>query len=339
MTDLVWHDTTSWGVEGKGWQDTTRHFERLPARARDVVREPVWNLSRFSAGLCLRFVTDSRQIHARYDLLNPTICMDQMPAIGHSGLDLYGEDGSGRMRWVGITRPDGPHVEGPMAEGLAPGRRHYTLYLPLYNSPETLEIGIEAGAHLEPLRPRDEKPILFYGTSILHGASASRAGMGIPAIVGRRLRRPFINLGFSGNGEMEPEIADLLAELDPCLFIVDCLPNMAAPAIAERAAPLVRRIRQSRPDTPILLVEDRTYANTRFFPAKAERHRTSRAALRAAWHELDEQGVNHIHYLDGDGLLPDDGEATVDSSHPSDLGMVAYADAYESAIRPILRQP
>jgi hypothetical protein len=139
--------------------------------------------------------------------------------------------------------PKGQHVEGALAEGLALGRRPYCLYLPLYNSPETLEIGIEAGAHLKPLPPRDEKPILFYGTSILHGASAARAGMGIPAIVGRRLRRSVINLAFSGNGKMEPEIADLLAELDPCLFVVDCLPNMVATEITERAAPLVRRIR------------------------------------------------------------------------------------------------
>ena len=141
MTELVWHDTATWGLEGKGWEDTARHFERLPARARESVREPVWDLSRFSAGLNLRFVTDSPQIHARYDLLNPTICMPHMPATSHSGLDLYGEDGSGFLRWVGITHPEGQHVEGALAEGLAPGRRPYCLYLPLYNSPETLEIG------------------------------------------------------------------------------------------------------------------------------------------------------------------------------------------------------
>jgi len=133
---------------------------------------------------------------------------------------------------------------------------------------------------------------------------------------------------------MEPEVADLLAELDPCLFVIDCLPNMASAEITERTVPLVRRIRRDRPETPILLAEDRTYANTRFFPAKMERHRSTRAA----WHDLIGEGVGNIHYLDGDGLLPDDGEAKVDSSHPTDLGMVAYADAYEAAIRPILHQ-
>jgi hypothetical protein len=221
---------------------------------------------------------------------------------------------------------------------LAPGSRCYTLYLPLFNSPETLEIGVEAGAVLQPLAAREEKPVLFYGTSIMHGASAARAGMCISSIVGRRLRRRVINFGFAGNGIMEPEVADLLAQQNPCLFVIDCLPNMTHAQITERTVPLVRRIRQSQPLTPILLVEDRSYANTRFFPAKADRHRTSRAALRAAWHELTAAGDDRIHYLDGDLLLPDDGEATVDSSHPTDLGMVAYADAYETTIRAILRQ-
>ncbi len=336
--EILWHDTTTWEIEGKGWADTTRRFERLPPRAQSVVPDVIWDLSRSSAGLCLHFATDSQRIHARYDLLHPTISMPHMPATSHSGLDLYGADTDGRMRWVGAAQPTGQHVDAVLADGLAPGRRDYTLYLPLYNSPEILHIGVDAGAVLKPQPRRTEKPILFYGTSIMHGASASRTGMGIPAILGRRLRRPFINLAFSGNGRMEPAVADLLAELDPCLFVVDCLPNMTAAEITERTVPLVERIRQDRPQTPILLVEDRTYGNTRFFPAKMERHRSSRAALRAAWHELTAQGSGNLHYLDGDGLLPDDGEATVDSSHPTDLGMVAYADAYEAAIRPILHQ-
>ena len=48
------------------------------------------------------------------------------------------------------------------------------------------------------------------------------------------------------------------------------------------------------------------------------------------------EGVSGLFYLEGDGLLPDDGESTVDSSHPTDLGMVAYADTYEPVLRRIL---
>jgi hypothetical protein len=92
------------------------------------------------------------------------------------------------------------------------------LYLPLYNSPESLEIGVEAGATVEPLPKRQEKPIVVYGTSIMHGASAARCGMAFPAQLGRRLGTPVINLGFAGNGRMHPEVVDLLAEFDPSVL-------------------------------------------------------------------------------------------------------------------------
>ena len=33
ITDgVVWHDVREWGVEGKGFADTERYFDRLPAR-------------------------------------------------------------------------------------------------------------------------------------------------------------------------------------------------------------------------------------------------------------------------------------------------------------------
>jgi hypothetical protein len=43
-----------------------------------------------------------------------------------------------------------------------------------------------------------------------------------------------------------------------------------------------------------------------------------------------------LFYLQGDGLLGDDGEATVDGSHPTDLGFLRQADAFAGALTPIL---
>jgi lysophospholipase L1-like esterase len=37
-------------------------------------------------------------------------------------------------------------------------------------------------------------------------------------------------------------------------------------------------------------------------------------------------------------LLGDDSEGATDGSHPNDLGMMRYADAYEPALRSILGQ-
>ena len=335
---MQWYNVEDWGVEGKGWSDTSRYFDRLPARAEGVVRDPVWNLSRHSAGMAVRFVTDATALHVRYRLLSDRLAMPHMPATGVSGLDLYAADAQGVDRWAAVVRPESTEIETPIAEGLRAGTRRYTLYLPLYNGVESLEIGVEEGGLFEPMMPRSEKPILFYGTSIMHGACASRPGMAISAILGRRLNRPVINLGFSGNGRMEPEVGALLAEQDPAVFAIDCLPNMNEAMIDERAVPLVRQIRSARPDTPILLVEDRSFTNTRFFPNREQTHRTNREALRRAFATLRSEGITGVHYLDGEQLLGFDGESATDGSHPNDLGMVRYADAYEPALRTILSQ-
>ena len=336
--DVDWYDVKEFGVEGKGWSETKKFFDRLPAKAEGFVRDQVWNLSRDSAGMCFRFVSDSPNIYVRYELSRESLSMTHMAATGHSGVDLYAQDGMGIDRWVAVVRPGKQKMDTTLAKDLAPGSRRYTLYLPLRNGVESLEIGVVRGQSFTALSPRNEKPIVFYGTSIMHGACASRPGMAFPSILGRRLRRPIINLGFAGNGRMEIEVGSLLVELNPCVFVIDCLPNMNESTVSQRAVPLVKKIRETHEKTPILLVEDRSFTSTRFFPARKQRHQKNRIALKNAFKELQNLGIKNIFYLDGDNLLGQDGEAATDGSHPSDLGMVRYADAYEPALRAILRQ-
>lgn len=135
---------------------------------------------------------------------------------------------------------------------------------------------------------------------------------------------------------MESEVVDLLAELDAAVYVIDCLPNMTAAEIADRAEPLVRTLRKARPKTPILLVEDRTYANAPAIASQQRRNDESRAAFKKVFEKLSAEGVEGIHYLEGDKLLGDDGEATVDGSHPTDLGFVRQADAFEPVLAPLL---
>jgi len=333
---VAWCDVQQWGVEGRGWTETKRYFDRLPAKAEGVVRPPVWSLSRHSAGMCVRFATDATEISARYELLSAKLGMPHMPPTGVSGLDLYAQDDQGTWRWVAVTRPDAQAVKATFASSIPPGRRNYMVYLPLYNGVESLEIGVPADAAFEPVPPRSDKPIVYYGTSIAHGACASRPGMAFPSILGRRLDRPVVNLAFSGNGRMDPEVVDLLAELDAAVYCIDCLPNMQGPEVAERTEPLVHALRKARSQTPIVLIEDRTYTNAWLLPSARQRHAASRAALKAAYEKLKAEGVEGLHYVEGEHLLGDDDEGATDGSHPSDLGMMRMADALEPVLRPIL---
>jgi len=332
----AWYDVQDWGVEGRGWSDTERYFDRLPARARGQVRQAVWNLSRHSAGMAVRFSTDATAIRVRYRLLSSQLAMSHMPATGVSGVDLYARDNHGQWRWVAVARPASQTIRTELVSGLAPGRRMYMLYLPLYNGVESLQIGVSPQATFQALPPRGQEPIVYYGTSIAHGACASRPGMAFIAILGRRLDVPVINLGFSGNGRMELEVGRLMAELDAAVYCIDCLPNMHGKEVAERAEPLVRLLRKARPHTPIVLVEDRTYTSAWLLPAQRERHMKSRAALREAYQGLLADGIQGLFYVPGEHLLGDDGEGATDGSHPSDLGMMRMADALEPVLRPLV---
>ena len=150
--------------------------------------------------------------------------MTHMSATGVSGIDLYIKDRSRskskRYHWIGCGKPEKfPHNEAELVAGLDGQPHEFILYLPLYNGVEKVEIGVDAEVGIHKAGAHKTKPIVMYGTSILHGGCASRPGMSYPAIMGRAIDQPIINLGFSGNGQAEPEIAELLTELDPSALL------------------------------------------------------------------------------------------------------------------------
>lgn len=338
---VKWYDIRQLGVEGQGWTETKAPYDRLPAKAEGVVRDAVWNLSRDSAGMCVRFVTDAPKLELRWTLTSSRLAMPHMPATGVSGLDVYAQDDRGRFRWLGCAQPKAPGVEQTATIASHAGSREYLVYLPLYNGVASVEVGVAAAnavTNAAAYPAEAAKPIVFYGTSITHGACASRPGMVHTAILGRRYARPVINLGFSGNGRMEPEVTALLCELDAEVFVIDCCPNLSGDQTAKLTRPLVRQLRAAHPDTPIVLVEDRRYTDAWLVKSKAERNDGNHAALKAAFDDLTAAGVPRLYYITGDDLLGDDGEGAVDSSHPNDLGFMRQAEAFAKVLDPLLQR-
>lgn len=333
-----WRDARELTVEGKGWTDTRDFYDRLPARAEGQVRPPVWHLSRDSAGISVRFVTEATTIAAQWQLRREALAMPHMPATGVSGLDLYMKD-KGQWRWLGNGRPTKAVEEKVLVSGLTPGRREYLLYLPLYNGVQEVKIGVPPGVELQAglERPVRTKPVVFYGTSIVQGGCASRPGMAYPAILGRRFDVPTINLGFSGNAQCEPEMARFLAELDPAVFVLDPLPNMTAEMVNARFEQFVGILREARPQTPIVLVEHLEYTDGEFVGARREKVAAANAALRTIHQRLVSSGQKRIVLVPGDNLIGRDGEATVDGTHPTDLGFLRMADALAPVLRRALK--
>ncbi len=339
--DLDWYDARKFAVEGLGFKDVKSPFDRLPARAEGVVRPEVWNLSRDSAGVAIRFVASTTAIHARWTLTGKSLAGANITAVASSGLDLYARTDAGKWRWMGFGTPTkaGGENTAVLVTGIPSAQREFMLYLPLRNAVASIELGFPKGSTAAPgpARAAGSKPILFYGTSITHGIGASRAGMTHVAMLGRTFDREVINLGFSGNGKMEPEVLKFVAELDPAVFVLDCLPNLAAKETRERTVPGVKQLRAAHPDTPILLVEDRVNANSFWVESRRKSHEANHAALRESYAELQAAKVPSLSYLKGDDLIGDDGDGTVDGSHPTDLGFMRQAAQFEAALRPILK--
>ena len=327
----VWHDASEFPVYGKITDDTSARYERLTASLQDVARTPVWNLGRNSAGLYIRFTSNSLAIHLRWvPLTNKT--MSHMADTGTKGLDLYGLTEEG-WRFVRSARPKEGLKRGEVQTAkLVCGKveREYMLYLPLYDGLASLEIGVEEGSFIKAPSvetPSNYKPVIMYGSSILQGGCCSRPGMAHTNILARRLDRTVINLGFSGNALIDYEIAEYMASHpDPGVFVLDYVPNATKDQIDERAEKFFRILRDAHPSTPVVFVEV-PYFPTRAFDKGADRvWQGKNEAQRRVFEKLKKAGEKNIFYISSEGMIGYDAEATVDGLHFTDLGMMRYVD-------------
>jgi lysophospholipase L1-like esterase len=357
---MQWVEATDLDVEGRGFADAASPYDRLPARARGRVPDAVWAQAEYSSGLVVRFATDAACLRVRWRLrfdqrVRPAPglagfrrCHHQWLvdcAVGthQSGLDLYRRHAGGWL-WVQSLTPVGfPDAEArvTLPPAAAGERVDYLLYLPLFNGVDHVRLAVPPGAALAAAPPRPaarRRPICLYGTSVLHGATALRPGMAMPAIVGRRLDRPVLNLGFCGSALAELEVAQLLAEIDAAVFVVDPVPNMSAEEVSERIGPFVRTLRAAHPQTPIVLGQGNVFDPAgRDAAVPAWSHYTAQnRALTQAVDGLVREGMRHVHLLDGVNLFGPDGEGTHDGVHPTELGMQHMAERFVLALRPLL---
>lgn len=319
-----------WGAELRG------SYARLPERTKDSLRSQLWNLSKNSAGLNVSFTTDAKHIRVRYGV-GEGHNMYHMPSTGVSGIDLYMND----LR-TGWCRPEWPSWGDTIYYNYqrltSNGTADYTLFLPLYNSVKFLEIGVPAGASFawKPVSP--DEPIVVYGTSIAQGACASRPGMAWASIVSRELDVPVVNLGFSGQGQLDMPMFRMLGEVPARAYIIDCMPNMVDELVPEIYGRLVSGVRylRERSDAPIILTEHDGYMNDLSHPADGASWQASNTELRRAFNALRKEGVKGLYYLSYNDLkLSRDSQ--VDGVHASDLGMRQYADGYKKLLTRALK--
>lgn len=212
------------------------------------------------------------------------------------------------------------------------------MYLSLYDGVSELEIGTDPGYEFIPESVvKRAAPIVMYGTSILQGGCVSRPGMAFTNILGRWLDREVVNLGFSGNAILDPEVAQLMARVEnPAVFVLDNVPNCKPEVILERGEAFVRILREAHPSVPVVFVEMAHYSYDWVSASSFEAVEARNAAQRTVYERLQAAGYKNLHYVPGALLNGTDGEATVDYVHTTDLGQTRYAQALYPVLKELL---
>ena len=340
QAQIVYHDAAEFPLLGRGTDAVKARYQRLPDSLENVSRKALWDLGKNSAGMAIRFRSNSTTIKAKWEVLNK-FGMGHMTNIGVRGVDLYCMD-EGKWYFAGSGTPRGKETEALLVKDMPIREREFMLYLPLYDGTVKVEIGIDSLATIsapqvnEPVR---ERPVVFYGTSILQGGCANRPGMAHTNILSRWLKRECINLGFSGNARLDYEIASVIASVeDASVIVLDFLPNVTIDQLKERFLPFYKIIRETCPTTPILLVENPPFPNGRFNAEIVDHYTRENAIFKGYYKQLKKEGDKNVYYFSGEGMIGDDGEATVDGSHFTDLGFMRYAEKLYPVLKKLIKK-
>ncbi len=313
-------------IEGTTFPDSVKEnaFDRIPFLYKERVRPVIWSLSKASAGISIRFYTNSSTLTVKWELLNDTK-MSHMAETGIKGIDLYCKTDN-KWQYVNTAKPAGKMNKFLLVNNLKPKMREFKMYLPLYDGVKSLEIGIDSLSRIVKPEAKNQKPFVFYGTSITQGCSASRPGMVYTSIISRKLNIECINFGFNGNGKMEKAVAEIMSEIDASCFVIDGTANMTPSEVHENVFPMVEIIRKKHPKTPIVFVECLMFEKA-FFEDSTKNFVNSRnCALKAEFEKMSKAGISDLYYIKTHDAIGSDHEATVDGVHFTDLGFLRYAE-------------
>jgi len=331
---LEWVDGTSLPLESRGFANTPHPYARIAEDLMPQCPKGVREMSNQSTGHYFLFDTDSKRVAVEWILSEKEGRDPFIPPQGMYGVDIYDWIG-GKWRFVrngrlsALDNPTNSVCVSMPGKGLRP----VLVYLPTRGIVRSIRIGLDKGAKLERHRHASGivRPVVHYGTSIVHGGCASRPGLCFTSIVGRTVDAPYVNLGFSGGARLEPIMVDVLARIDASLYLVDPVWNCSAAVIRERLEPFLRRLHKARPDVPILVCEGGEPSGSRH---------SSNTAMKEVYDRLVAEGSSlsaKLRYLSADGMIQTDGESTHDYCHPNDYGSVQMGKVFAAAVGDILK--
>lgn len=337
--DLVWVNIRDipWALHGVFYDEEIGYYIRMPFEMAKSVSDSIFHLNHHSAGGRLRFRTDSGTIAIK-SVMETDPHTPHHTFLSQAGFDLYRRlDTEEREKYVKsyippISMTKGYHSSYSDDASFA----DYTIYFPVYDTVCELYLGLKKDSEILSARPyKNEKPVVFYGSSITQGGCACRTGLAYESIISRELDTEFINLGFSGSARGEKPIVDHIAGLDMSAFVLDYDHNAYDTALLEAThLPFYRAVREKNPTIPIIIISAPvTYMDSYWGPRREIIRKTYEIAL--------SEGDRNVYFIDGETLFGEHcrEECTVDGTHPNDLGMYRMAcrigEVLDSALKNI----
>lgn len=331
-----WVDARDLAIHGHTQKCEQHPYHRIDHAATNLNKK-LATMAEEAAGLYVSFKTNSSFIAASWSIV-PHRTRDNMSMIIQRGLDLYiKQDGEWRYAQSSRITPD-PAVTSYkklLVKRLPKEEKVFMLYLPGWSEVKSLQIGIEEGATIEGTPSPFRHKVVVYGSSITHGACASRAGMTYTAIMSRNLGIDFINFGFAGQCMMQPEFLEILQKCEADAFIFDTFSNPSAKVIEARLANFVEGITKAHPGKPLIFIQSAIPLETCVDPGKRAKRELRFGTAARIMKELQKQ-YKDIYLLDVKDVIGKDGSA--DNTHPNDLGFSRFVDTYQPKIAKILRK-
>ena len=109
-------------------------------------------------------------------------------------------------------------------------------------------------------------------------------------------------------------------------FCFRLVPNASAEQMKERMEAFYHIIRSKHPATPVIFIEDPIFTHTLYDERIAKEVQRKNDTLKEIFNRLKKENEKNIIFISSKNMLGEDGEATIDGIHFTDLGMMRYAD-------------
>lgn len=332
---------------GFPFYNTDKVYRRMPLHPSAPLPDAVYHLADETAGGQIRFHAKFKSLSIQVSLASKPGFFDHIRAphtaeTTKRSFDLYlSKDGADFIFYDLSKNMDGTDhfYETNLVCFEEEQEFDVLIIFPSYGAVDKVLLGFNDEAEISSPRHKfqNDKKLLFYGTSVQQGASASRPGMGQVALLSRWLNLETYNLGFNSSGKCEPEVAKVIAEIEnPAALLISTEGNCPSSEwLNEKLSNFIDIYRKAHPDVPIVVLPFFISGKDTLTPKLLERREIDREIQRNIVNKKRNAGDKNLYLYTAEEDVPKESnghsiwhEITVDGLHYNELGFYFTTEGF-----------